>query len=346
MPLNHKSVHIVVGARPNYMKVKVLLGLLPNCTLIHTGQHFAEKMSTAFFAQLGIKAPDRVLEPLRQSQIAMIASTMQQLEAYWRENSPRLVIVVGDVNSTMAAALTASRLNLKIAHIEAGLRSRDLSMPEEINRILADACSNYLFCSEQAGVENLAAESRTDHVYLVGNTMIDCLIALQPLIDGRSILAALNLSPVDYAVLTLHRPSNVDNGEKLQHILGFLDKTGHKFIYPVHPRISMDKTFKNIRIVQPLLYLDFIKLVKESTFVFTDSGGLQEETTYLGIPCLTFRPTTERPSTIQLGTNELLQNLEDFEKILDYTLTKTSSIPPFWDGKASARIIKILNEAM
>lgn len=336
------SIHIVVGARPNYMKVKVLLELLPRVTLIHTGQHFSPEMASSFLGGLGIRQPDVMLSPNRRSQMAMIADLMSDLEEFWETNRAGLVIVVGDVNSTAAAALTASRLGIPVAHIEAGLRSRDLSMPEEVNRILADACSKYLFCSESSGVENLRTEGRSDGIFHVGNTMIDCLVSLLPQIEQSTIVEKLELAPSHYAVCTFHRPSNVDDPQNLHRILHYLNSIGEPVVYPVHPRVTLNGSYRNIRTVSPLFYADFIKLVKDSRFVITDSGGIQEETTFLNVPCLTYRGNTERPSTIEHGTNELLLDLDDFPHALERVRSKTSQGIEKWDGRASRRIVDIL----
>lgn len=345
MHLDQPTTHLIVGARPNYMKVKVLLDLLPHATLVHTGQHYSAEMFGSFLEQLGMRAPDLTLEPRRDSQVTLIASTMMQLEQLWHERRPRLVIVVGDVNATLAAALVASRGGIPVAHVEAGLRSRDLSMPEEVNRIATDACSSFLFCSEPAGVENLEREGRRAGVVLAGNTMIDCLVALRPRIEARAIRAELGLGGTRYAVLTLHRPANVDDPARLAEILGFLDATGTRFVYPVHPRVAIPDRFRNIRLVPPLGYLDFLKLVTECDFVFTDSGGIQEETTFLSVPCVTYRTTTERPWTVEHGTNELLTSLAGYEGALERARGKRGSVPACWDGRASERIVSHLVDA-
>lgn len=337
-------LHVIVGARPNYMKVKVLLELLPDCQLIHSGQHFSPEMAGGFLDRLGIRQPDVILQPCRDSQVKLLASLLTLFETHWQTNRPECVVVVGDVNSTAAAALTASRMGIPVAHIEAGLRSRDLSMPEEVNRILTDSCSRYGFCSEVSGVENLAAEGRSEGIHLVGNTMIDCLASLMPEIESGGLLETLQLTAGEYAVCTFHRPANVDDVSKLDRILARLNRTGYRFVFPVHPRVKPSRGYDNIRMIDPLFYTDFMQLVKNAKFVVTDSGGLQEETSWLGIPCVTFRPNTERPSTIQWGTNELLLDLVDFDVTLDKVLNKQPQKIEYWDGRASHRIVNRLAE--
>ena len=342
---NYPKIHFVVGARPNYMKAKVLLDLLPNVTLIHTGQHFSPELGGEFLARLGVRQPDVVLAPQRGSQVTLLTSVMQQLDQFWAKSKPGLAIVFGDVNSTAAAALVASRTGIPIAHVEAGLRSRDLSMPEEVNRILTDACASLLFCTEPSGIDNLRNEGRTDGVHLVGNTMIDCLVALRPQIDDSDVLKRLALQPGQYAVCTFHRPSNVDDANALNCLLGRVDRLDRQFIYPVHPRVAVGTGFANIRTIPPLFYSDFIKLVSESAFVLTDSGGIQEETTFLGVPCLTYRSSTERPITIDQGTNVLLENIRDVPQWLEEISGRERRPIEHWDGRASERIVDILRSS-
>lgn len=339
--LSDKAIHVIVGARPNYMKVKVLMELLPTATLIHSGQHYSDELFTGFLDKLGIRRPDIQLVPDRRSQVRMISDLMNKYEDLWNESRPDLVVVVGDVNSTAAAALTASRNQIPVAHIEAGLRSRDLSMPEEVNRILTDSCSSLLLCSEPSGVENLATEGRKEGVHLVGNTMIDCLCSVMPQIDQCDVLERMQLIPGEYAVCTFHRPSNVDDKTNLISILDQLDHFGLPFILPVHPRVGELPVFENIITVPPQFYFEFMKLVKESRFVVTDSGGLQEETTFLGVPCATMRPNTERPITITAGTNQLISEAVDLAETLEEIRDRQVAPIPTWDGQATHRILEV-----
>ena len=343
---SYSRIHLVVGARPNYMKAKRLLELLPPSTLIHTGQHFSSELGSEFLGRLGIRTPDVVLAPHRRSQVSLFTSVMDQFERFWHESKPGLVIVFGDVNSTAAAALVASRMGIPVAHVEAGLRSRDLQMPEEVNRILTDACSSLLFCSEPSGVDNLHAEGRREDVYLVGNTMIDCLVALRPLIHRSGILNRHGLAPGQYAVCTFHRPANVDDPAALRRLLTQVDRLDTRFIYPVHPRVDPGDGFRNITTTSPLFYADFIKLVSEAAFVLTDSGGIQEESTFLGVPCLTYRDSTERPITVDQGTNALIADIAEVGPTLE-TIQQRHVVPiEYWDGRASERIVKALESEM
>ena len=346
MSLSEKQVHVIVGARPNYMKVKLLMELLPTAVLIHSGQHYSEELFSGFLSKLGIRRPDVQLQPDRASQIKLISDLMVKYEAFWNEQQPDLVIVVGDVNSTAAAALVASRNEIPVAHIEAGLRSRDLQMPEEVNRILTDACSQFLFCSEPSGVENLKSEGRDDGVFLVGNTMIDCLCSVLPEIEQSPVLEDLGLESREYAVCTFHRPSNVDDKSKLVSILEELNSLGTRFVFPVHPRVGELPCFENITAIPPQFYFEFIKLVKESSYVVTDSGGLQEETTYLGVPCATLRPNTERPITIDQGTNQLLRSPVDLSNTIAEIRSRDVVPVSSWDGRATHRILDILERAI
>ena len=340
--LNSSDIHLVVGARPNYMKAKVLLELLPDATLIHTGQHFTPELGEEFLNRLGIRQPDVILNPERGSQAQLWASLMVQLEEHWQESRPKLLIVFGDVNSTAAAALVASRMGIQVAHVEAGLRSRDLKMPEEVNRILTDACSDLLLCSEPSGVNNLRAEGRSQGVHLVGNAMIDCLVSLRPMIDQSDVLDRLNLTPNEYAVCTFHRPANVDHPDHFSRLLQDVDQLGHPFVFPVHPRVKITDDCRNITRTPPLFYTDFMRLVSQASYVLTDSGGRQEETSFLGVPCLTYRTTTERPVTIDQGTNRLLPDFGQVHGLLDEIRQQEHQPIENWDGRASHRMVDIL----
>jgi UDP-N-acetylglucosamine 2-epimerase (non-hydrolysing) len=324
--------------------------------LIHTGQHYDSMMSKVFFKELDLPSPDVNLEVGSGSHTWQTAQVMLKLEPELLKHQPDLVIVVGDVNSTLAAALVSSKLNLPIAHVESGLRSFDRSMPEELNRLLTDQLAEFLFTPSLDANKNLIREGISDKkIHLVGNVMIDSLTGLLPKADQcwKGIKEKYSLDR--YILVTLHRPSNVDDPQNLREILAALDKisTDIQVIFPVHPRTADRFTtlgidFQNTRLnlVEPLGYLDFLALESHATLVITDSGGVQEETTYLGIPCLTIRPNTERPITISMGTNQLVStsSSEIFEAI-QQKLYKTDAhlnIPPLWDGHTAERIVDVL----
>src|ERR1043166_1705536 len=317
MPL---KLLLVAGARPNFMKVAPLLWEIQNrddvdASLVHTGQHYDEKMSQRFFAELDIPTPDVNLEVGSGSHAVQTAEVMKRFEPVLLSQRPDVVVVVGDVNSTFACAMTAVKLGFKVAHVEAGLRSFDRTMPEEINRILTDAISDWLFVTEPSGLANLQAENvPAERVHLVGNVMIDTLLACAPRIAKSPILDTLGVQPGGYAVLTMHRPANVDQPEAfagLMHAIMLMQQE-IPFVFPVHPRTrkAIDEyrreSLPNLMFTEPLGYLDFMKLIGDARFVLTDSGGVQEETTQLGVPCLTMRETTERPVTVTQGTNQLV----------------------------------------
>ncbi len=354
----------VVGARPNFMKIAPIHRRMQNSTffdpiLLHTGQHYDEKMSTTFFVELGMPEPDVYLGVGSGSHAEQTAAVMVKVEQFLLAERPDLLIVVGDVNSTIAASLAAVKLNIPVAHVEAGLRSFDRGMPEEINRILTDAIADYLFVTEQAGLDNLENEGVSDSkVHFVGNCMIDSLVEhLQKAADS-SILNELAVQENSYALMTLHRPSNVDNRDVMQGIFKALDKiqSDMPIIFPIHPRTKkmldalglnaeMDR-MSNIKLTEPLGYLAFLRLMSQAKLIVTDSGGIQEETTFLKIPCLTLRENTERPITTTIGTNQLV-GMEPDAILAGYTkamngYTTNSQIPPLWDGLASQRILDIL----
>lgn len=366
------KIILVAGARPNFIKIAPLYEELKkhknyfHTLLIHTGQHYDFQMSEVFFKDLNIPKPDICLNVGSASHAVQTAHIMIEFEKIVMKENPDLIIVVGDVNSTLACSLVAAKLHIKVAHVEAGLRSFDRLMPEEINRKLTDCLSDYLFVSEETGLENLKKEGiDSNKVYFVGNVMIDTLLANMDKIEKSDILNQISLKSNarletlnPYAVLTLHRPSNVDTKESLTEsydILAFASQQ-LKIIYPIHPRTKkmiemhnlLDKFEKldNLIMVEPLGYIDFIQLVKNALFVLTDSGGIQEETTVLGVPCLTLRETTERPITISKGSNILVGTnfkkiKEEISKIL-HGNGKKGSCPELWDGKAAERIVNIL----
>lgn len=343
----------VVGARPNFMKAAPVFRALRdrNCsqTLVHTGQHYDANMSGVFFRQLDMPDPDINLGVGSGSHAQQTAQVMTGMEAVVLERRPDLVMVYGDVNSTVATALACAKLQVAVAHVEAGLRSFDKSMPEEINRIITDQLSDLLFTPSRDGNANLQREGISDSkVHFVGNVMIDSLIDLLP----KALSLPKNGFPARYALVTLHRPSNVDDPTMLGQILSALTAVSEKIpvVFPVHPRtrqrIAQSKINAGQLILhEPLAYLEFLALQKGATMVLTDSGGIQEETTYLGVPCLTLRSNTERPVTVELGTNTLIgTDLRKFEdevaKILSGT-SKKGRVPPLWDGKAAERIARI-----
>ncbi len=351
------ALHIlhVVGARPNFMKVAPVLRALTRQksvkqTLVHTGQHYDASLSDIFFQQLEIPAPDVNLAVGSGSHAQQTASIMIRLEPILSERKPGLVLVYGDVNSTVAAALVCSKLQIKIGHVEAGLRSFDRSMPEEINRIVTDQLSDLLFTPSEDGNHNLEKEGiPTKKIHLVGNVMIDSLKRLLPL----ALQNQKNSLPAKFALVTLHRPSNVDDSNTLKSILQSLQNISRQLdvIFPSHPRTRQrvaDFGFDtgHIQFVEPLPYLEFLAMQRAATVVITDSGGVQEETTYLGIPCLTLRANTERPITVSRGTNILVgQDAHRLEEEVTKLLNgkaKHGIVPPLWDGHAAERIADIL----
>lgn len=361
-----KKVHLIVGARPNFMKMAPLYKEFAKykdefeVKLIHTGQHYDERMSKFFFDDLQMPQPDEYLEVGSGTHGKQTAKIMERYEEVLLKDKPNLVIVAGDVNSTSACAIDAVKLHIPVAHLEAGLRSFARSMPEEINRILTDAISSYLLTPSVDGNENLLAEGvAKENIFFVGNIMIDSLIQYKDKAKRSDILNKININD-DYALITLHRPSNVDNKAGLLTILNAFEaiSSSIKLIFPIHPRTTKqiqtfgleDKVNKmnNLHLIPPVGYYDFLKLQMEAKFILTDSGGIQEESTYFGIPCLTLRPNTERPITITEGTNTLVKlETEDIineaEKILSDN-KKKGSIPKYWDGKTAERIVKIFKD--
>lgn len=360
-----RKIISIVGTRPNFIKIASLMNefkVEPNIDiiLVHTGQHYDEKMSDLFFRQMEIPRPDLNLGCGGGSHAQQTANIMMAFEPVVLEHKPDAVLVVGDVNSTIACGLVSVKLGVKLIHVEAGLRSGDRSMPEEINRILTDSISDILFCTEQSGVDNLHHEGiYREKVHLVGNVMIDTLFNFREKADVSKVLDELRMEPKKYAVITLHRPSNVDDRSTLLNIFKSLQVIQEDIpvIFPIHPRTrkniiefgleKQSKIMKNLLLIEPLGYLDFLKLMSSAQLVLTDSGGIQEETTILKVPCLTLRMNTERPITIEMGTNRLVGT--DPEKIIAAysSILKDrfaeSKIPPLWDGKAAKRIIKILS---
>jgi UDP-N-acetylglucosamine 2-epimerase (non-hydrolysing) len=353
------KILVICGARPNFMKIAPIMWDIRrrggiDSFLVHTGQHYDAKMSELFFEQLRIPRPDIDLGVGSGSHAVQTAEVMKRIEPVIIEQKPDLLLVVGDVNSTIACALAAVKLGVPVAHVEAGLRSFDRTMPEEINRILTDAISRWLFVSERSGIENLKREGvPDDRIFFVGNVMIDTLLATRELAERSKVLDEMHLAPGRFAVLTLHRPSNVDHPEVLDGILGALQGLTNSMpiVFPVHPRTRKalsgraTGTAANLRLVDPLGYLEFMKLVGNARVVLTDSGGIQEETTVLGVPCITLRSNTERPATVTDGTNVLVGS--DPQKIAAawrqaLTATKSAKVPELWDGRAAGRILDVL----
>lgn len=358
----------VVGARPNFMKIAPLMAEYSrheniHAILVHTGQHYDGVMSNLFFSELGIPKPDVNLEVGSGSHAVQTAEIMKRFEPVLIDHKPDVVVVVGDVNSTIACGLVAAKLGTKLAHIEAGLRSFNRSMPEEINRVLTDSISDFLFCTEQSGVDNLIREGiPQEKVHLVGNVMIDTLLRNEEKAKKSNILSLLNLNGYDFVVLTLHRPSNVDDPVVFGRILDALTiiQNDMPVIFPIHPRARKNlvscslgkrvEEMSGLRLTDPLGYLDFLKLMSNAKVVLTDSGGIQEETTILQIPCLTLRDNTERPITTKLGTNQVVGTnpttiIQAYRRAVNGAWRKPV-IPPLWDGRAAERIVRILLEEL
>ena len=359
------KVLIVAGARPNFVKIAPLLKEFKSQSnffdtrLVHTGQHYDFKMSSVFFRDLSIPKPDIYLKVGSGTHAEQLAKIMTAFENLLMANRPDLVVVVGDVNSTLACSLAASKLGVRVAHAEAGLRSFDRAMPEEINRLATDRLSDFLFVTEASGVRNLKREGvSASKIFFVGNLMIDCLLANLKKIRRSKASRRLGVHGAPYGMLTLHRPSNVDSKEPLKKIFHLLTKACQrsKLVYPVHPRTramikryGLEKNFNRISgliMTEPLGYIDFMSLVADASFVLTDSGGVQEESTVLGVPCLTMRENTERPVTISHGTNTLVgldskKILSGIKRAIDHPQKKATP-PRLWDGRSARRIVDIL----
>jgi len=359
-------VFCVCGARPNFMKIAaVVRGLAAReleAVVVHTGQHYDAKMSKVMFEDLGLPEPDVNLEVGSASHAVQTAEVMKRFEPLVVERRPDLVLVVGDVNSTAACSLVAAKLGVAVAHVEAGLRSFDRSMPEEINRLVTDSISDLLFCSEPSGLRNLKAEGVPDgNVFFAGNVMIDTLLAHRERAEGSDVLERLGVAAGEYVALTLHRPANVDDPATLGGILDALAAVGERapIVFPAHPRTMKRvdehglrgrlEAIAGLRVVEPLGYLDFLRLTSGAGLVLTDSGGIQEETTVLRIPCLTLRENTERPATVDAGTNELVGSRPErivaaFERRWGKPVGDAARVPERWDGQAGARIAAVLAE--
>lgn len=358
-----KLIDIIAGARPNFMKIAAILraiklrqsqGLAIGYRLIHTGQHYDTKLSDAFFDQLAIPEPDINFQVGSGTHAEQTAAIMLGYEKLVSEKPCDLCLVVGDVTSTMACAITAQKLCIPVAHVESGIRSGDWTMPEEINRIVTDSITNWFFTTSDMANENLIKSGvDEERIFFVGNTMIDTLINNLSRLRKPPILSEFGLKEGEYFVLTLHRPSNVDNQKQFLALLNSISETtrGMPVIFPVHPRTSktlgtLDRLPMNFHLIEPQPYLEFNYLVKNSKAVITDSGGISEETTFMGVPCLTMRDSTERPETVTIGTNELIgSDLASLAPNIDKIFSgqwKLGSIPPKWDGRAAERIVEAL----
>lgn len=362
----------VVGARPNFMKISPIIMAMNRYPgriehlLVHTGQHYDHRMSKVFFDELGMPKPDIDLEVGSGSHAEQTARIMVEFEKVCMKERPDLIIVVGDVNSTLACTITAKKLGIKTAHVEAGLRSRDMSMPEEINRLCTDVLCDYLFTTDRIADKNLMAEGVAAHrIFFVGNVMIDTLLMHKKMAEKLTLREQLGLKSGQFATLTLHRPSNVDDAATLSEILEALAEIAAEMpiVFPIHPRtrkmveqfglkhfFSTGRKVEGIWLTEPLGYLEFLHLNMGAKMVLTDSGGLQEETTVLGVPCITLRQNTERPITCEEGTNVIVGNSK--QEILAAARMvfngegKKGNIPEKWDGKAAERIVDILLERL
>ena len=355
---------LIAGARPNFVKIAPIIHAIEEAreenatieySLVHTGQHFDANMSSDFFEQLGIPEPQVNLGAGGGTQAEQTASIMIGFEKYLTENPCDLVLVVGDVTSTLACSIVAKKDGIKVAHVEGGIRSNDWTMPEEINRKVTDSITDYFFTTSHFANENLEKEGiPNERIFFVGNVMIDSLLKNQTKFRAPSFWSTLKLKKMEYFVLTLHRPSNVDDLNSLEQILTAIDSTVHNsVVFPVHPRTrkqveKLKQNFSKIKLVDPQPYLEFNYLVSHAKGVLTDSGGITEETTVLGIPCVTLRSNTERPETVVYGSNELVGN--DLEKLkscihqIEQNNWKSSTIPELWDGHTANRIVNKLIE--
>lgn len=362
----NKKVLVVVGTRPNFIKVtqlKKYAKLYSNIDLriVHTGQHYDSKMADIFFEQFNL-IPDYFLDISSASANTQMAEIMLGLEKIIKTQfNADILVVVGDVNSTLAGAITANKLGVKLAHIESGLRSNDFTMPEEINRILTDKISDLFFVTEKSGYDNLINEGKQkEQIFFVGNTMIDTLVGFDKEIDLSDVLSKHNLEKDKFVLMTMHRPATVDSKEGLINLFQLMDivTNNYKLLFPIHPRTLknieqfnlLDRLngINNLILTEPLDYFSFQKLIKYCKFILTDSGGIQEESTFRKVPCLTLRANTERPVTCDIGTNTLVPfDIKVIKKMIsdiENNKYKNGNIPDFWDGKSSERIVKILSD--
>lgn len=360
-----KRLLVVVGTRPNFVKVARFKPVAKehgdfHVELVHTGQHAEERMSEVFFEQFGLRPDHRLMIP-DGTPAARMGSMISALEPVARAGHPNAIVVVGDVDSTLAGALVANKLGITLAHVEAGLRNGDLSMPEEVNRILTDRIANYCFTTEPSGRENLLKEGvAADRIHHVGNTMIDTLVTCEERIASSDVARFTGEERAGLVLVTIHRPANVDTREGLVRVIELLAHLAreHRVVFPVHPRtmnnlkrVGLDAALggmEGLTITPPLSYFEFQNILTKSAFVVTDSGGVQEETTWLGIPCLTLRPSTERPITITEGTNELVafETAAEVVARIDKGSFKKGRVPDLWDGRATERIFDVLKSVL
>ncbi|SEA49365.1 non-hydrolyzing UDP-N-acetylglucosamine 2-epimerase [Psychroflexus halocasei] len=355
------KITIIAGARPNFMKIAPIIEAIKNAKnkgkqidyrLVHTGQHYDKKLSDTFFEELNIPHPDINLEVKSGTQAEQTAQIMTKFEAELTKNPADLVLVVGDVTSTMACAIVAKKMHVDVAHVEGGIRSGDMKMPEEVNRIVTDSITDYFFTTTDLANENLLSSGKSkSQLFLVGNVMIDTLFKNLNRLEKPKFWDELGLDEKSYYVMTLHRPSNVDEEEQLRSLISkIVEKSeGKPIIFPVHPRTkkllqNLELNFENLHYVEPQGYLNFIYLIKNAFAVLTDSGGITEETTMLNVPCMTFRDSTERPETCEIGSNELVgSDISKIEKAFERLNSgkwKQASAPALWDGEAAERIVK------
>ena len=354
---------ISVGTRPNFIKITrfkaVSRALGIKVEIVHTGQHYDQNMANIFFDQFNLR-PDYFIQLKETSPAGQIGEMVVELSKLAHTSKPDVLSTPGDVNSTLAAGIAANKLGIPLAHLESGLRSNDRSMPEEINRILTDEISDYYFVTEQSGIDNLKAEGKHGQLHFVGNTMIDTIVGFNQEIENSSILSDIELKAKEFVLVTIHRPSNVDSNEgldKLFRLFQYLSKK-NKIVFPIHPRTvskmieyglyDQFKAIPNLRLLDPLGYFEFQKLIKYSKLILTDSGGIQEESTFRRVPCLTLRENTERPSTIEQGTNVLIpfdvDEIKHYVDEIENGMFKKGIIPKYWDGKATNRILAIISK--
>ena len=361
------QIFIIIGTRPNFIKITQFkkcakkLSSLIKIRIIHTGQHYSNSMSKIFFNQFNIR-PDYFLSINNNSQLSQISSIQLELESLFNKiGAPDLIIVPGDVNSTLAGALTANKMGIKLAHLEAGLRSYDRNMPEEINRIITDELADILFVTEPSGLKNLKKENKNGEIIFVGNTMIDTMLTYEKNIDETNIIKSLGIKVKEYILVTIHRPSNVDSKKNLLELIKILKEVSkyYKIVFPIHPRteknikiFNLKSDLKNIKIINPgpLGYFEFQNLLKNCALILTDSGGIQEESTFRKVPCITLRKNTERPITIEQGTNTLSdlnsENIINLIEDIRHGNYKKGEIPQLWDGFSTKRIVEFLNEKL
>ena len=354
----------VVGARPNFIKIAPLYRAFLTCPsiklkIVHTGQHYDSRLSDVFFDQLNLPQPDHYLGVVAGTPTQQTADIMRKFELVLMTEQPDWVLVIGDVTSTLACALAAAQMSVRVAHVEAGLRSGDRQMPEELNRTLIDSLADLLFVTEQAGLDNLKQEGvATEKIHFVGNVMIDSLVQYRQQATQLNRVGELGLAPSEYVLMTMHRPANVDTETGLLRVLEIAGTIAplKPIVFPIHPRTRANllkfglldqlAALSNVQLIEPQGYLGFLNLLDHAAIVITDSGGIQEETTYLNVPCLTFRNSTERPVTVELGSNQLITDLNPKtirQNVLEILSgrAKTGQTPPLWDGKTAERIAKI-----